>query len=195
MDLHDLVRQFADGAHAFREIVARMCRLAENLQLHEHAALAAGRHIAARPARFGIIDGARRAALALDDGPRGRRRDLLVGGDQYPDRTWRTAKPLERGSNEDVHDQTCLHVGNARAVGPVALDRERTARHLALREHRVAVPHQQDRLFVTAGLGDKGMDRIAEHVMRLPPRRYAVVGEVPLETRAYRIDAGLVVRT
>src|SRR5205085_3854971 len=73
------------------------------------------------------------------------------------------------------------------------LDRERTPSCLALAEHGVAMPHQQYRLLVAAGLCDVGMNGIAESGVGLAPERNAVLGKVPLEPRPDRIDAFLVI--
>ena len=159
------------------------------LEAHEHAALAAGDDVAGRPAGLGIVHRTRRAAFALDHRARRRRGDLLVGGEQQLDRARRAAEFVECRGDKGVDDQTGLHVGDPRPIGPAALDGERPARHLALGKHRVAMPHQQDRLFVAARLGHQRMDGIAEHIMRLAPRLDAMRCKMLLESRAHRIDA------
>ena len=55
------------------------------------------------------------------------------------------------------------------------------------------MPHQQDRLFVAAGLRHQRVERIAEHIVRFAPRLDAMRGKMLLEARAHRIDARLVV--
>ena len=121
-----------------------MRRLAGDLHLHEHAALAAAHHVAARPARLGVEHRAGAARLGLDDRPAGGRADLLVRGEQPDQRRRRAAELLECREHERIHHQARLHVGDARAVGLAVLDPERAARRLALGKHRVAMAHQHD---------------------------------------------------
>ncbi|MGY3470147.1 hypothetical protein ACVW0I_007018 [Bradyrhizobium sp. LM6.11] len=161
--------------------------------MHEDAALAPRDDIAGRAARLGIEHGARGASFALDHRPGGGRADLLVRGDQHLDRVRAAAEFMEGGRHEYVHDDARLHVGNARTIGALVLNRERTPPGLALAEHGVAMSHQQHRLLVAAGLCDVGMDRIAEGGVVFTPERDAVLGKMPLEPRPDRIDAFLVI--
>jgi hypothetical protein len=103
------------------------------------------------------------------------------------------AEFVKGGGHEHVHHDAGLHVGNAGPIGAVVLDRERAPPGLTLAEHRVAMPHQQHRLLVAAGLGDVGVDCIAERGVGLAPKRNAVLGKMPLEPRTDRIDAVLVI--
>src|SRR3546814_8980448 len=72
--------------------------------------------------------------------------DLLVRGVEPGQWIGRTAETLERRQHERVHHQAGLHVGDAGAVGGVAVHRERPAGRLAVREHRVAVRSEERRV-------------------------------------------------
>ena len=123
---------------------------------------------------------ARRASASMI-GRQAGRADLLVGGEQPDQRRRRAAELLERREHEGVHHQPGLHVGDARPIGRAVLDLERPARRLALREHRVAMAHQQNRPLVAARLRHQRVDGIAEHIMRLAPSLDAVRGKMLLE--------------
>ena len=92
-------------------------------------------------------------------------------GDEAGERRRRAAEALEGFEHEGVHDEARLHVGDARAIGAAALDLEAAARHLALREHRVAMAHQHDRLLVRRAVVEADVDGVAEGLVRLDAGR------------------------
>src|SRR6185436_20119806 len=92
-----LARKLLDRRNAIREIAARMRRLAGDLHLHEHAALAPVHHIAAWPPRLRVEHGAGAPRLGLDNWPARGRADLLIRGEQPEQRRRRAAELLEGG--------------------------------------------------------------------------------------------------
>src|SRR6266705_1901672 len=93
------------------------------------------------------------------------------------------AEFVEGGGDEHVHDEAGLHVGNAGPVGALVFDRERAAGGFALAEHGVAMPHQQHRFLVAAGLCDLSMEGVAKSTVALTPGGNAVLGKMPLKPR------------
>ena len=187
----DLVRDFADGAGALLEIGAGMGGLAGDGEAHEDARLAPGHDGVGRAAGLAVEHEARAFGFRLDRRARGRRADLLVGGDQHDERRRRAAQSLKRRGDKAVHHHAGLHVGDARPVTALALHAERPARRLALGKHRVAMAHEQD--VALAAHADRGADAIAELVVGDHVVADAVAVEETAERRAGAVDAGFIV--
>ena len=163
VQLQHLATELLDRADPLLVGAARMRGPAGHLDRDEHRALAADDQRARRPAGLGVEHRAGAARGSLDHRPRRGRGDLLIGGDQIHERPRRAAEPGERLEHERVHHQPGLHVGDARAVSPIALDPERPLGHGAFREHGVAMPEQQDMGVVGARLArpHRGLHREA----------------------------------
>ena len=76
-------------------------------------------------------------------------------------------KRLKAASTKALRTRPAFHVDHAGAVGAAALDAERTARHLAFGEHRVAVAHQHDRPLVAGFVVEADVDGVAEALVGL----------------------------
>ena len=113
MQLDDLAGKLIDGADAVGEIVAGVGRLADDLDAHEFAALAAGDDAAAGPAGLAVEHRTGRPRGFLDQRLGGRRADLLIGGEQGRDRRWRSGKPRKGRKHESVDDDAGLHIAAA----------------------------------------------------------------------------------
>ena len=139
------VRQFVDGADPGLEIRTEWAALPSMSKTEKTPPL---RPVTTPPlGRPGSELNTTRASAraALDHGAALRAADLLVAGEQAEQRPGRAAELLEGGQHEHVHHQPRLHVGDAGAGGDAALDAEGPAARLALGEHRVAVPIEDDR--------------------------------------------------
>ena len=79
-------------------------------------------------------------------------------------------KRLKAASTKALSTRPALHVDHAGAIGAAALDAERTARHLALGEHGVAMAHQHDRALVGRLVVEADVDGVAEALVGLDGR-------------------------
>src|SRR5258708_39474797 len=104
MQLDDLAGEFLDSADAVGEIVAGVGRLADDLDAHEFAALAAGDDAATGTAWLAVEHRAGRSRGFLDQRLGGGRADLLIGGEQGGDRRWRGGKTRQGGKPENGGD-------------------------------------------------------------------------------------------
>src|SRR3984957_7952250 len=190
MQLDDLAGNLLDRAAAVGEVVAGVRRLAGHVDAHEGAALAAGDDAAVRPAGLGIEPRAGAPRLLLDQVARGRRADLLVGGEQRDHQAGRT-ELLERREHDRVHSKAGLHVAASGPGAAALVAPERALPRLALGIDGVAVAHEQDGR-VRAALPDGRADAVAVLVVRDRIGRDAARGQERADARAGGIDAGLV---
>ncbi len=188
VQIDDLAGDLFDRAHPVGEVVAGMRGLAGHLDLHEHAALAAGDDAAVGPAGLRVEDRARAPGLLLDQGARGRRADLLVGGEQRDQRAGR-AESLEGRQHDGIHREPGLHVAAAGTRAAAVGDAERPPCRLAARIDGVAVAHQQNG---ACALADGRADAVAVAVIANDVAGDAARGEKAANALAGRVDPGLV---
>src|SRR5690606_6954284 len=183
-----LVRDRPDSGNAILEVAAGVGRHSDNFHAQENAALASAHDIARRPAGLRVENASRLARHALDHRPRRWRGDLLIRRDEARERGRGAAMALEGFEHEGIHDETGLHVRNARTVGAAALDLEAPPVCLALGKDRVAMAHENDRLFVRGAVVETNVDGITVGLVRLDACHETARFKMAHEALAYSID-------
>ena len=137
----DLVCELLDRARAVGEVPAGVRRTPGDAEPEAPEALARRLQISGGVGRLDDERRGRARGCVLEQRPRRRRADLLVGRHEDAQRARRSGSP----DRLEQDDEARLHVEGAWAVRAAVLDAPRKARERPAGPHRVEMPEQQQR--------------------------------------------------